>query len=47
MAAYSITQQGLESLGIKPYSRKKDEEYMNANQIEHFKKILLALKNAL
>lgn len=28
--------------GVKPYKRKKNEEYMNTSQINHFKKILEA-----
>ena len=28
--------------GVEPYQEKKDEEYMNENQILHFKKILEA-----
>ena len=26
--------------GVEPYQEKKNEEYMNADQLEHFKKIL-------
>jgi len=42
-----ITQQSLESLGIKPYPLKKGEAYMNEAQIAHFEKILLAQKESL
>ncbi len=42
-----ITQQSLESLGIEPYTLKKDEEYMNSTQVSHFREILLALKKRL
>jgi DnaK suppressor protein len=33
--------------GFKPYQTKKGEEYMNADQREHFKKLLLVWKNEL
>jgi DnaK suppressor protein len=33
--------------GFEPYKEKKGEEYMNANQREHFKKLLLAWKTEL
>ena len=46
MGDQKITQQSLESLGIEPYPLK-EEEYMSSVQIEHFKKILLALKQRL
>ncbi len=29
--------------GVKPYKKKKNEKYMNINQINHFKKILSAI----
>ncbi|CAL4042505.1 RNA polymerase-binding transcription factor DksA [Buchnera aphidicola (Tetraneura ulmi)] len=34
----------LSMAGVTPYKIKKNEEYMNENQTEHFKKILLAWK---
>ncbi|MGH1485812.1 MAG: RNA polymerase-binding protein DksA [Cellvibrionaceae bacterium] len=33
--------------GFEPYKEKKGEEYMNADQREHFKNLLLAWKNEL
>ena len=33
--------------GIAPYVEKKNEEYMGPEQVEHFRKILLAWKNEL
>lgn len=33
--------------GIEPYKEKAREKYMNAKQVEHFRKILLAWKNNL
>ena len=33
--------------GFEPYKEKKGEEYMNANQRKHFKKLLLAWKTEL
>jgi len=33
--------------GIAPYSEKKGEEYMNAEQVEHFRNILLTWKREL
>jgi DnaK suppressor protein len=33
--------------GVKPYIKKKNEKYMNSNQINHFKKILEAWKKQL
>ena len=33
--------------GIKPYALKKNEEYMNAEQVQHFQNILLAWKRDL
>jgi len=33
--------------GLKPYQKKIDEEYMNENQIIHFRKILETWKNQL
>jgi len=33
--------------GIEPYKEKKGEEYMNENQVAHFKKILFAWKKEL
>ncbi len=33
--------------GIEPYKEKKGEEYMNENQLAHFRKILLAWKTEL
>lgn len=33
--------------GIAPYVEKKNEEYMGPDQVEHFRKILLAWKNEL
>ena len=32
----------LDLAGVKPYQPKKDEEYMNEDQILHFRKILTA-----
>ena len=32
----------LDLAGVKPYQMKKDEEYMNEEQILHFRKILNA-----
>ena len=33
--------------GIDPYVEKKDEEYMNQDQLDHFKEILVAWKTSL
>ena len=33
--------------GFEPYQEKEGEEYMNANQLEHFKNLLLAWKTEL
>jgi DnaK suppressor protein len=33
--------------GIAPYAEKKGEEYMNDNQVEHFRNILLSWKRSL
>ncbi len=33
--------------GFEPYQEKQGEEYMNADQLEHFKKLLLAWKTEL
>jgi DnaK suppressor protein len=33
--------------GVQPYQPKKNEEYMNAKQLEHFRKILLNWKEQL
>ncbi|OQM34240.1 RNA polymerase-binding protein DksA [bacterium endosymbiont of Pedicinus badii] len=33
--------------GVKPYKKKNKEEYMNENQLLHFKKILQAWRNQL
>jgi DnaK suppressor protein len=33
--------------GFEPYKEKKGEDYMNANQREHFKKLLVAWKTEL
>jgi len=33
--------------GVEPYQEKPGEEYMNAEQLEHFKKILEAWRNQL
>lgn len=33
--------------GVEPYKEKPGEEYMNAEQLEHFKKILEAWRNQL
>ncbi|SET72223.1 RNA polymerase-binding protein DksA [Thalassotalea agarivorans] len=33
--------------GVEPYQEKKGEEYMNPEQLEHFKKILEAWRNQL
>lgn len=33
--------------GVEPYKEKPNEEYMNAEQLEHFKKILEAWRNQL
>lgn len=38
---------GIGYLGIPPYQEKKDEEYMNIEQREHFRKILLSWKQSL
>ncbi|MCK5726800.1 MAG: RNA polymerase-binding protein DksA [Thiotrichaceae bacterium] len=38
---------GLPVEGIAPYIPKEGEEYMNENQIKHFKEILIAWKNSL
>lgn len=35
------------SQGFTPYKEKKGEEYMNSNQLEHFKKLLYAWKQEL
>ena len=32
---------------VAPYKPKKDEEYMNAKQLDHFRKILAAVKSEL
>ncbi len=32
---------------VAPYKAKKDEEYMNAKQLDHFRKILAAVKGEL
>ncbi len=37
----------LGALGIEPYKPKKTEEYMNEDQVAHFKEILNAWKNQL
>ena len=37
----------LGALGIEPYKEKRGEEYMNENQIAHFKAILTAWKKQL
>ena len=37
----------LSSHGIEPYQAGPDEEYMNDDQIEHFRKLLLAWKSEL
>ncbi len=39
-----ILEPSLEVLGISPYKQKKTEEYMSAKMHEHFKKILMALR---
>jgi DnaK suppressor protein len=50
-AARKPAAQGASSTGpaqdIAPYQKKKDEEYMNDAQIEHFRNILLAWKREL
>jgi DnaK suppressor protein len=39
--------EGFSFNGIEPYKEKKGEEYMNENQVAHFRKILLAWKKEL
>lgn len=39
-----IFEPSLEVLGINPYKQKKTEAYMSAKMQEHFRKILLALR---
>lgn len=39
--------EGFSFNGIEPYKEKKGEEYMNENQVEHFRNILLAWKKEL
>jgi DnaK suppressor protein len=39
-----ILEPSLEVLGINPYKQKKTEEYMSPKMHEHFKKILMALR---
>lgn len=33
--------------GVQPYQEKRNEKYMNVQQVNHFKKILIAWKNQL
>lgn len=42
-----ILEPSLEVLGIHPYKPKKAEEYMSTKMLEHFKAILLALRQRL
>lgn len=42
-----ILEPSLDVLGIEPYKQKKAEEYMSAKMREHFKTILLALRQRL
>lgn len=39
-----ILEPSLEMLGIVPYKQKKTETYMSARMLDHFKKILMALR---
>jgi len=39
--------QGAKAFGFEPYTAAADEEYMNADQEEHFRQILLAWKRSL
>jgi DnaK suppressor protein len=39
-----ILEPSLDVLGINPYKQKKTEEYMGPKMVEHFKKILMALR---
>jgi len=43
----SSTADKLSSHGIEPYKEKAGEEYMNPNQQEHFRQLLLAWKSEL
>lgn len=42
-----ILEPSLEMLGISPYKLKKTESYMSTKMLEHFKKILMALRQRL
>lgn len=42
-----ITSSLLTSLGIEPYKEKDNEEYMNSDQLDHFKEILLRWREQL
>lgn len=44
MATKAITEPSLDVLGISPYKQKKGEDYMNPEMLEHFKQILMALR---
>src|SRR5580704_10112243 len=39
-----ILEPSLEVLGISPYKQKKTEEYMSSKMFDHFKNILMALR---
>lgn len=43
----SSAEHKISSHGIEPYQEKPGEEYMNADQLEHFRKLLLAWKSEL
>jgi len=43
----TATMTGVDLHGITPYQSKKGEEYMNSQQIEHFRSILIAWKKEL
>ena len=47
MATQPLRQSALPVDGIKPYIVGKDEEYMNENQLAHFRNILIAWKTSL
>ncbi len=42
-----ILEPSLEVLGIAPYKQKKSEEYMGAQMLQHFRNILVALRQRL
>ncbi|MGX5174948.1 RNA polymerase-binding protein DksA [Aliikangiella sp. IMCC44653] len=46
-SASTATATTLGALGIAPYKEKRGEEYMNENQVAHFKAILAAWKKQL